>query len=206
MDNQLKTNYQHMINLDFEKNLENFDINAEIVLIGDSQIELFKQSLIYKQLKEKLKITFLSARAADTFDIVKALNSSNVKFTQKMIVFILIGTNDLAYETEFEQICQNYQKIKQIIMAKNNPNLKVISVLNVNDSFNESEQLYLLSKRTKNKIARLNDYLIANFSYIEVNRLISDAKSNLSAKFTNDGLHLNEDGYKVLIREIIKYV
>ena len=56
--------------------------------------------------------------------------------------------------------------------------------------------------RNKEEIFKLNEYLKNNLDesikYIEVNRYMTDDFKNLKLEYTYDGLHFNEEGYKIL--------
>ena len=64
--------------------------------------------------------------------------------------------------------------------------------------------------RNKEEIFRLNEYLKNNLDkiikYIEINKYMSDDFGNLKLEYTYDGLHFNEEGYKILEKILEKEI
>ena len=64
--------------------------------------------------------------------------------------------------------------------------------------------------RNKEEIFNLNEYLKSNLDesikYIEVNKYMTDDFKNLKLEYTYDGLHFNEEGYKVLEKILEKEI
>jgi len=64
--------------------------------------------------------------------------------------------------------------------------------------------------RNKEEIFKLNEYLKNNLDesikYIEVNKYMTDDFKNLKLEYTYDGLHFNEEGYKILEKILEKEI
>lgn len=116
-------------------------------------------------------------------------------------IFLLIGVNDLILGTELPEIEESYRNIVQKIRTEApQTELFLQSVLPVNNQIRRSgtsnEQVMALNARIA-AIAR--EYALP---YLDIAEGLKDADSNLSAKFTADGLHLNGLGYVVWKQEL----
>jgi lysophospholipase L1-like esterase len=113
-------------------------------------------------------------------------------------IFLLIGINDLGAGRTPDVMEKGYREILQQVRLKV-PDLRVHvqSVLPTRDKY---------AKHNKN----VNDFngrlqqLAKEFGYdyIDLHSLMKDDKGELKAEITNDGLHLNADGYKVWQAEV----
>ena len=68
-----------------------------------------------------------------------------------------------------------------------------------------------LKIRNNEKIAAANkevEKLAAKHGqkYIDINKNLKDSQGRLKAEFTIEGLHINEDGYRAIYDDIMKYV
>mgnify|MGYP003308381375 CR=1 FL=1 len=45
-----------------------------------------------------------------------------------------------------------------------------------------------------------------NVTYIDIYSKLVDNTGVLNVNYTKDGLHINEDGYKVITSELVKYI
>ncbi|MCJ8165697.1 family 20 glycosylhydrolase [Pontibacter sp. E15-1] len=112
-------------------------------------------------------------------------------------VFLMIGTNDLARGISPDSLLQNIFWLSDYLKVKNPATqLFVQSILPVNDSFGK------FSGHTRNGqvIREVNAALQTaapkhGYTYLDLHTPFSDASGKLNARYTNDGLHLNGDGY-----------
>lgn len=114
-------------------------------------------------------------------------------------VFILIGINDISRNIPDTIILDNYKKIIRSI-KKATPRTKIYfqTLLPVNNEFTQFKNHYNKDEH----IAFVNAGLKKlgaqeGITIIDLNPHFQDANGKLDKKFTQDGLHLNAEGYKV---------
>ena len=120
-------------------------------------------------------------------------------------IFLLIGVNDLVFRNSIPEIENEYRAIvKKIRTDSPDTELYLQSLLPVNNDVRRTGV-------TNDKILALNKrvaQIAYDFSlpYLDIATPLKDADENLSAKFTEDGLHLNGLGYFVWKKQIEKLV
>ena len=117
-------------------------------------------------------------------------------------VFIMTGTNDIVGESlSFETIFNNINKLIKSLL-KINKDSKIY--------FIEIPSIAFRMDRNKEENFRLNEYLKNNLDkiikYIEINKYMTDDFGNLKLEYTYDGLHFNEEGYKILEKILEKEI
>jgi len=111
-------------------------------------------------------------------------------------VYLLIGTNDLAAKVPDAQIERNYRAILARIAAESPATrVVVLAVLPVNRGLpgppnHGNDRVLALNRRIEAMTAEFPSY-----RYVDLGPSVADASGNLRADFTEDGLHLNVDGY-----------
>lgn len=120
-------------------------------------------------------------------------------------VFILIGINDISRNVPSVLILRNYNKILQKIKSQS-PNTKIYiqTLLPVNNTFTRYPNHY----NKDQEIAAVNQGLKdlaenEKIELIDLNPFFLDQDDRLSKKYTEEGLHLNSQGY-LLWAEILK--
>ena len=112
-------------------------------------------------------------------------------------IFLLIGINDISHGVKPDEMIEKYKEIIDYI-SSNSPEteLFVQSVLPINNSFKRYKNL-VCKENDINKTNSLLKELTAdtNVTYIDLWSVFSDGNGNLDSSFTNDGLHLNGQGY-----------
>lgn len=143
-------------------------------------------------------------------DIVQGV-SDRIDFVTKghpQKIFLLIGVNDVSHHLTPDSIVTAVEKL--IVKIKNatpGTELYLQSWLPINNDF----------KRYKNMIGKEEIILQGNVFLEQVARrqgvtwinlfpLFADRECKLPKHLTNDGLHLNEEGYKIWRDEIAKYI
>ena len=120
------------------------------------------------------------------------------------IVVLLIGTNDISLNKSEDEIFNNIKKIvNNIKKTRSKAKIYIESILPTNSNI-DSE---LAEKRPNNKIDNLNnklqnEYKNSNIKYIDSNSDLKDENGLLKEEYTEDGLHLTEEGYEILTRDI----
>ena len=123
-------------------------------------------------------------------------------------VFILIGINDISRNIPDSAIIHNYQRIIQKIQ-KESPGTKIYwqTLLPVNNDFTQFKNHYNKDEH----ILNINSHIkqLGKQYALEVIDLYPhflDEENKLEKKFTEDGLHLNAEGYKVWAGILKKYL
>ncbi|GAA4441590.1 hypothetical protein GCM10023188_40290 [Pontibacter saemangeumensis] len=112
-------------------------------------------------------------------------------------VFLLIGTNDLAQNVSADSLLKNMRWIADYLKEKTPATqLYIQSILPVNERF----QKFGGHTSKRELIRKVNAQLQADASkhsyiYLDLHTPFSDNTGRLDARYTNDGLHLNGDGY-----------
>jgi lysophospholipase L1-like esterase len=134
-----------------------------------------------------------------------------VRFRQDVIalqpkaVVILAGTNDIAGNTgpiRIEDIEANYTSLAELATANK---IKVIfsSVLPIHNYTPQSQDYF--AQRSPDKILQLNRWLSARCAahgwlYLDYFSALVDTHGMLQKNLADDGLHPNQEGYKVMAR------
>ena len=120
------------------------------------------------------------------------------------MIFIMIGTNDLAYGKTVEYVIENYQKIIDRIQAAS-PDTEIIlqAVLPVEDAIHYT--------RPNESIRAINTQLKEisqneNIQYIDIHTTFSDENGKLNKIYSIDGLHLNGAGYLLWKDILMNYI
>ena len=129
------------------------------------------------------------------------LDENKIKYIANKTV-IMTGTNDIIDKSlNFEDILNNINKLIESLL-KINKDTKIY--------FIEIPSIAFRMDRNKEEIFKLNEYLKNNLEkrvkYIEVNKYMTDDFKNLKLEYTYDGLHFNEEGYKILEKILEKEI
>lgn len=146
-----------------------------------------------------------------TDDIYNNLNEYAYIYNPTKI-FLLIGTNDLIHKDNDYIV----NKIIDIIvdMKKNRPSAEIYleSIYPVNDTDDEKIDHNMVNKRSNDRIKEINKELkkicdTGNCKYIDMYDILKDENDNLKLEYTEEGLHISEEGYEVItkkLKEILK--
>ncbi|NLV82291.1 MAG: lipase [Synergistaceae bacterium] len=174
--------------------------NKSIVFVGDSLIE----GCEWHELLESPYVKNRGISGDNTYGLLHRID--NIIESKPDKIFLMIGINDLNSGNDVSQITDNYNEILSQV-TKKLPNTKVYvhSVLPINSN------LYHCKKAINKKIISLNkeiERLSQSYfsSYIDLYNVMSGQDGQLKSDLTNDGLHLNGNGYNVWKNSITKYV
>ena len=140
----------------------------------------------------------------DTDGILERISEITERNPSK--VFIMIGTNDLAYGKNVEHVLSNYQMIIDSIQL-NSPETEIYiqSVLPVDQNIHWT--------RSNDDLVLINEGLVKlssdkNVTFINLYPLfvIDDPEVKLNPEYSLDGLHVNGNGYLIWKDAIEKYV
>ena len=138
-----------------------------------------------------------------TQDILNNMNKM-VYIYNPSKVFLLIGINDIHAGKSKEYIINNIEKIIDNIKEnRKNAKIYVESIYPVNSKMrsNSKNDFTIEVNKAIKKLCKEK-----NIVYINIHDLLTDNNGDLKKKYTTDGLHLSEDGYKIVTKEITKYL
>lgn len=190
--------------------MENFELlnksaeHNQVVFIGDSIIELYPT---YELFADKDKVVYNRGISGDTSDKMLERLDKNALNINPDIVYILVGTNDIARSIDHDVIIGNIAK--SIEKCKQNGVQKIVvsGLYPVNKSINSS----MVGGRTNKEIKELNgklktktEQLGAIFS--DLTSVLADKDGNFNKDYTYDGLHPNAKGYQVITNAIMSVI
>ena len=179
-----------------------------IVFFGDSITDFYDLNKYYKGY-----YVVNSGIAGDkTKDLLEQIDK-RVYIYNPTKVFILIGTNDIAFtDLSNDEIANNIEKIIKKIQ-ENRPKAKIYveSIYPVNNTDDKKVNKDIVKNRSNKRIKEINSILkekckYLNVKYINMYAKLTDEEGNLNIDYTKEGLHLNDNGYKVVTKKIKEYI
>lgn len=119
-------------------------------------------------------------------------------------IFLLIGINDLSVHSK-ETILDNYEKIVDSIRT-NTPKTKLYiqSLLPINNEVRstgkDNEDIIYLNNKIKDIASKFN------LVYVNLHPLFTDETGKLKSRLTQDGIHLDAEGYQIWKQALIPYL
>ncbi|GAA5521437.1 hypothetical protein Asal01_01378 [Fodinibius salicampi] len=174
----------------------------EIIFLGDSITDGNEWAEMFGS--TRLKNRGISGDVTD--GVLYRLNEVTESNPDK--VFVMIGVNDLARDRSVNYVLENYEKIVNKI-EQDSPDTKIYiqSVLPVNEDFEQFSSHVDKTPEIKevNKgLKKLADR--KGLTYINLFDDMSTDRDQLNPDYTEDGLHLNGNGYLVWKSEIEQYL
>ncbi len=185
---------------------------GQVVFAGSSLMEMFP---INKLLKEHNDDTVIYNRGVGGFlsdELLNVIDVCAVDLAPSKL-FINIGTNDLSWSSiPISDLMANYDRIITTV-EKSVPNVKIylMAYYPVNFETASEEMKECLKIRTNEKITAANAEVKKlaekhGQRYIDINKNLKDEQGRLKAEFTIEGIHINENGYRAVYDDIMKYV
>lgn len=173
-----------------------------IVFVGDSITYQYNLKDYYD---DKYHLVNSGIDGNTTSDILNDMENRIYRYNPTKVV-LLIGTNDIPYKSE-KEIENNIKTIIDNIID-NRPNCEIYleSIYPVNDTDDEKISHDMVRKRKNEKIMNINKNLKSlaknekKVTYINMYDYLLDENGNLKIEYTKEGLHLNNDGYKVVTK------
>ena len=179
----------------YEVNNHNL-LKEQIVFIGDSITDLCQLDLYYDDLDLK---SYNRGIGGDTTDgVLKRLKVSLYDISPSIVV-LMIGTNDIIGNKDNTEILNNYKKIiKNINETLVNSKLICMSIIPSNYDINEYSNVDVINHNNNviyinNEINKLTSTY--NFTYVDIYSLLIDDNKVLKKECSDDGLHLNHNGF-----------
>lgn len=198
IDTNLYSTYYYQKKAHFEQ-LPNH--KKEIIFLGDSITDGCEWSELFGN--KKVKNRGISGDV--TQGVLDRLEEVTESKPQK--VFLMIGINDLAKGQTAEYVINNTQHIiGRIQEASPKTKIYVQSLLPVNDYFGKFS-----GHTSKNEAVRAVNLALqkragGNVIFINLHEKFLDGEGKLSLAYTNDGLHLNGNGYRLWKESIEGFV
>jgi lysophospholipase L1-like esterase len=178
------------------------------VLAGDSLIQEFP---VEELLGGTLPIYNRGIGADTTAGLLGRLEES-VLALRPSRVFLLIGTNDIAFGASDDAIQSNHgQMLRRIAQELPGCRVHVVSLLPVNGSGHPKISADAVGNRTNERIAQVNARLRAvalqhGATFVDAHDALADSHGLLALPYTREGLHLSPEGYEVLAAILRPYL
>lgn len=181
------------------------------VFFGDSITELCVSEDIYAEYTANTGVPVVNRgiSAECTDEMLKRIETNIVPLSPKNLV-MLMGTNDLSYGRDEEEIISNIRQMLKIMKEKCPKTNVVLQGIYPTDPERDSlYQRFQLRGRENTRICAFNQKLAALAAeegavFLDVTPLLADENGNLKKEYTYDGLHPNIQGYMAVRDEIIK--
>lgn len=170
-----------------------------IIFLGDSHMEQCE----WRELFQADSLTLLNRGISgdQTFGLLKRLGETLRH--QPRAIFLEIGINDILLSVPSDETERRYREIVSQIRSKSpQSELYLCSVPPVNNSVKrigiENGKIQALNQKII-QIAR--EYALP---YLDLYTVLCNPEGNLNASYTDDGIHLNGEGYLVLKSGMVK--
>ena len=179
--------------------VQNFNLSkGQIVFIGDSITDLYKLDDYYGDLS--LSVYNRGIGGDQTKGVLDRLKVSLYDIAPSKIV-LMIGTNDINGNIETETIIERYEKIVDSIY-ENLPSVELycMSIIPQNNQLETYSTINV--EETTQKILEINPQIKSLVEergaiYIDLFSQLADENNHLIENFSDDGLHLNHNGFVV---------
>lgn len=182
-------------------------VDDNYLFLGDSITDFYDLDKYYKDLP-----VVNSGISGDTTESILSDMEKRVYQYNPSKVFLLIGTNDHSQDKSNEEISDNIEKIIKEI-KENRPYCKIYleAIYPVNDTDDDKIDHDMVHDRNNEDIRAINERLkeIAKeqkITYIDMYSLLADDDNNLKLDYTKEGLHISDEGYEKITKEIMKYI
>lgn len=185
---------------------------GRILFVGSSLMEMFPVEKLLKEAGYEETVYNRGIGGYTCKDLLETLDVCVLDLVPRRI-FINIGTNDLTNpDLTVDEIMEQYEEIIHCI-EEHLPQAEIymMAYYPVNYEAAAEEMKPVLKIRTNEKITLACEQVkkIAekhHCRYIDVNEKLKDEKGRLKAEYTLEGLHINEEGYRALIPDLLPYV
>ena len=189
------------------KLLVKYKVPENIVFLGDSITDYYDTKKYFSH----NNVVNSGISGNKTTDILDNMEERVYRYNPSK-VFLLIGINDLAHLTDKKEIISNIEEIIEKI-KENRPETKIYleSVYPVNNSDDEKIEHDKLVNRNNEDVIEINkvleEYCKENkIKYIDLYSKLIDEDGNLKLEYTREGLHISDEGYKFITKELEKYI
>ena len=209
-DNSVQNDKKSIINKTTKKQKpnENDYKSQNIVFLGDSITEYYYLPKYYGD----LPVVNSGIGGNKAYDILGDMENRVYKYNPTK-VFLLVGTNDLFHRTDRE-IVNNIADIARLIHKhRKNAKVYVESIYPINNETKGNDIVidWMVSTRDNERIKSINKQIEENsvdydYTYLDFYNLLADKDGMLKLEYTVDGLHISDEGYKLITKEIMKII
>ncbi|KIF80765.1 GDSL-type esterase/lipase family protein [Noviherbaspirillum autotrophicum] len=164
-----------------------FHVPADVVMIGDSITDEAR----WDEMFPGVRIANRGISSDTTYGLLQRLDG--ILLTKAKTAFIMVGVNDVLVGRSADAAFADYKKFVHLLIDN--------GVVPVIQSTIYTSPKQAGSKKYNAKIRELNQRLAAfaaesKIAYVDLNAQLSDA-DGLKQSVTNDGIHLNGEGYSL---------
>lgn len=194
--------------LSIQNNVRTIELQTtkeKIVFAGDSITDGYDLNKYY-QYDNKLVINS-GISGYKTTNIINRFKNL-IEQHQADKLFLMIGTNDLSAGTKSDQVIEKTKEIITMIKEQS-PNTKIYyeTIYPVNEVIRKKDQRNQKNEKINYINEQMKKYCEENdITYLDVHSLLIDSNGDLDANYTEDGLHLNDNGYDVITEYLKPYV
>ncbi len=183
-------------------------VDDNYLFLGDSITDFYDLDRFYPD----MPVVNSGVNANRTTHILDDMYNRVYKYNPSK-VFILIGVNDIIDDKDATEITTNIREIVDGIQDNRKyAEIYVESIYPINDTEDEKIDLEMVNaSRNNEKIKTINKEIKKmckekKITYIDMYSKLVDEDDKLNIDYTTEGLHLNNEGYKVVTEEIMKYI
>ena len=181
---------------------------GQIVFIGDSITDLYKLDDYYADLD---KAVYNRGIGGDTTEgVLKRLQVSLYDIAPSKIV-LLIGINDMNGKKSNKTIVNNYDKILSDIKAHLPSSMVYPLSITPQNKVVESYAGWINAKNANQTAKEINVEIeqLANkysYTYLDLHSLLADSEGYLKEDCSEDGIHLNDNGFTIWTNLVKPYL
>ncbi len=178
-------------------------LSENILFLGDSITDYYDVKKYYPD----HHVVNSGIAGNKTFDILEDMEGRVYQYNPSKI-FLLIGTNDLEEKRGIDKTFENIKKIiKGIKENRGQAEIYIEAIYPVNKQLDEN----MVHNRENDSIRTINKLLKKyckemKLTYIDTYALLQGEEGNLKEEYSDDGLHLNENGYEHLTKKLETYL
>ena len=179
------------------------------LFLGDSITEFYKLEDYYDK---DLFVVNSGISGNSAYNILSDMYNRVYKYNPTK-VFLLIGTNDLSHQTDDQIINNILDIVSKIHIYRKNAEVYVESIYPVNNNTEGNDIVidWMVAERDNERIKGINKVLKEKskeheYTYLDFYSKLEDEKGRLKLDYTTDGLHISDEGYKLITKEIMKII
>lgn len=178
-----------------------YKVPENIVFLGDSITNYYDLDKFFPN----YNVVNSGISGNKTSDILDNMKERVYRYNPSKVI-LLIGTNDTARGVDNDTIIKNIKSIvKGIKEVRPQTKIYIESIYPRNDyrppeEVQPNENIKAINVEIKNICKEMN------LKYINMYDILSDDEGNLISEYTKDGVHITDEGYEVITRELEKYI
>ncbi len=185
---------------------------GQIVMAGSSLMQQFPINRLLAQQGKDIVVYNRGIGGMTTAQYMDVLDLCILDLQPRRL-FINIGTNDFnGPEATLDAVMERYDGIlSRVKAALPEVELYLIAYYPVNPDAAEDFMKEILKFRTNELLIRANGRVAElakkyRGNYIDLNAPLKDGEGRLKAEYTVEGMHINENGYRAILTELLPYL